>query len=403
MQNDAKRPPRAFRLSSAPPAKEPPQSDAGSMQPEPASLAQEQKQEAQRPQAAADRPPRSFSMQDGQQNGPKARVIEQEVDPFEQEAEALMGMPLDEDNCEAAVEEAQAQGMLPSLARRALFSWSGLFWGAFGALASLTFGLWLDRLIEDLYARAPSLGIIGLLLAGLMLLALLAIITREVLSIMRQRHIAVLHQEFARAREHDDGQAARKLVMELGVLYKDRIETAQARVHLDDLTKEIIDGRDLIDIAERTLIVPLDIKVQHEIANAAKRVSVVTTFAPRAILDVLFVAAQSLRLIRSIAVLYGGRPGLLGFLKLLRSVGAHLAITGTMAAGDTILQQFLGHGIAAKVSARLGEGVLNGLLTARVGLSAMAVCRPMPFAEKRAPSVGDVAPFLFTTPKGDKA
>lgn len=217
MQNDAKRPPRAFRLSSAPPAKEPPQSDASSIQPEPASLAQEQKQEAQRPQAAADRPPRSFSMQDG----PKARVVEQEVDPFEQEAEALMGVPLDGDNGEAAVEEAQAQGMLPSLARRALFSWSGLFWGALGALASLTFGLWLDRLIEDLYARAPSLGIIGLLLAGLMLLALLAIITREVLSIMRQRHIAVLHQEFARAREHDDGQAARKLVMELGVLYKD--------------------------------------------------------------------------------------------------------------------------------------------------------------------------------------
>jgi len=402
MQNDAKRAPRAFRLSSASPAKGPLESDAGSMQPEPTPLAQEQKQEAQRSQAAADRPPRSFSMQDGPQNGPKARVIEPEVDPFEQEAEALMGAPLEEDNDEAAVEEAQAQGMLPSLARRALFSWSGLFWGALGALASLTFGLWLDRLIEDLYARAPSLGIIGLLLAGLMLLALLAIITREVLSIMRQRHIAVLHQEFARAREHDDGHAARKLVMELGVLYKDRTETAQARVHLDDLTKEIIDGRDLIDIAERTLIVPLDVKVQHEIANAAKRVSVVTTFAPRAILDVLFVAAQSLRLIRSIAVVYGGRPGLLGFLKLLRSVGAHLAITGTMAAGDTILQQFLGHGIAAKVSARLGEGVLNGLLTARVGLSAMAVCRPMPFAEKKAPSVGDVAPFLFTAPKGEK-
>jgi putative membrane protein len=60
------------------------------------------------------------------------------------------------------------------------------------------------------------------------------------------------------------------------------------------------------------------------------------------------------------------------------------------------VQQFLGHGIAAKLSARLGEGVLNGLLTARVGLSAMAVCRPMPYAVARAPGVRDVAPFLFT-------
>ena len=56
---------------------------------------------------------------------------------------------------------------------------------------------------------------------------------------------------------------------------------------------------------------------------------------------------------------------------------------------------------AANLSARLGEGVLNGLLTARVGLSAMAVCRPMPFTAKAAPGVNDVAPFLFTAGKKD--
>jgi putative membrane protein len=44
--------------------------------------------------------------------------------------------------------------------------------------------------------------------------------------------------------------------------------------------------------------------------------------------------------------------------------------------------------------------VLNGMLTARVGLSAMAVCRPMPFATKKAPGVSDVAPFLFGGEKG---
>jgi putative membrane protein len=121
--------------------------------------------------------------------------------------------------------------------------------------------------------------------------------------------------------------------------------------------------------------------------------------APRAIIDVLFVAAQAIRLMRRISEIYGGRPGLLGFLKLARSVGAHLTITGGMAAGDSLLQQVVGHGIAAKVSARLGEGVLNGLLTTRVGLSAMAVCRPMPFATSRAPGVRDVAPFLFSADK----
>ena len=125
----------------------------------------------------------------------------------------------------------------------------------------------------------------------------------------------------------------------------------------------------------------------------------VTALAPRAIIDVVFVGAQAIRLIRRIAVIYGGRPGLLGFLKLLRSIIAHLAITGGMAVGDSLIQQFVGHGIAARLSARLGEGVLNGLLTARVGLSAMAVCRPMPFGSGKAPKVADVAPFLFRKPE----
>jgi putative membrane protein len=47
----------------------------------------------------------------------------------------------------------------------------------------------------------------------------------------------------------------------------------------------------------------------------------------------------------------------------------------------------------------MGEGVLNGLLTARVGLSAMAVCRPAPFAIDKPPGVGEVAPFLFRSGK----
>jgi putative membrane protein len=170
---------------------------------------------------------------------------------------------------------------------------------------------------------------------------------------------------------------------------------ARARAPLSQLTGDFDDGRDLIDIAERELMNALDDEAQREIARAAKRVSVVTAISPRAIVDLLFVAGQAFRLVRRISEIYGGRPGMLGFLRLMKSVGAHLAITGGMAAGDSLVQQFLGHGLASKLSARLGEGVLNGLLTARVGLSAMAVCRPLPYGVRKAPGVGDVAPFLF--------
>ncbi|MCX7899759.1 MAG: TIGR01620 family protein, partial [Methylocystis sp.] len=243
------------------------------------------------------------------------------------------------------------------------------------------------------------LGLIGLVLAGAAALAALVYLLREILALRRQNYIARLHAGLAEARAADDVKAARARVGELCGLYARRAETGTARAQLRENMKQIIDGRDLIDLAERTLVAPLDAQAQSEIAAAAKRVSVFTAVSPRAIFDVVFVAGQAVVLIRRIAEIYGGRPGLLGFFKLARSVGAHLVITGAVAVGDTLLQQIVGHGLAARLSAKLGEGVLNGVLTARIGLSAMAVCRPTPFVTEKQPGVGDVAPFLF----GDKS
>jgi putative membrane protein len=322
-------------------------------------------------------------------------VIEPQSDVFLASADPALPTVLDSD--EGAIEAAQKRGLL----RRTLFSWGGLFWSAAGGLAALSLGLWFDRLIRDLFDRSTALGTVGLVLAGLALVALIVLLVRELTAIYRQTHIARLHIAFAEARAADDRDAARSRIAELIAVYAHRAETAAPRALLNELTREIVDGRDLIDIAERNLILPLDEQARREIAVAAKRVSVVTAISPRALLDVLFVVAQAMRLMRRIAEIYGGRPGYLGAIKLARSVASHLAITGGMAVGDSLVQQVLGHGIAAKLSARLGEGVLNGLLTARVGLSAMAVCRPMPFAAERPPGVRDVAPFLFSEKKKD--
>ena len=293
---------------------------------------------------------------------------------------------------EQTIEQVQSQNLL---SRRG-WSLSTLFWSALGGLFSLGIGLWVTNIIDGLFAKASGLGWVAIALAALALIAALAMFLREIFAIRRQKRVALLHIALAKARTEDDTKAAHTLLAELTALYTHRPETAAARAHLASLKGEIIDGRDLIDIAERTLLYPLDALVQKEIAEAAKRVSLVTAIAPRALLDVIFVAAQAIRLIRRIAEIYGGKPGLLGFFRLAKTVGAHLAITGGMAVGDSLLQQVVGHGIASRISAKLGEGVLNGLLTTRVGVSAMSVCRPMPFAAAPAPGIKDVAPFLFS-------
>ena len=169
-------------------------------------------------------------------------------------------------------------------------------------------------------------------------------------------------------------------------------QLARARSTLVSHADDIIDGTDMIKLAERELLAPLDEEARRLVSSAAQRVSVVTAVSPRALIDVLFVFVAAMRLIRQLARLYGGRPRMLS---LLRHVIGHLAITGGMAVGDSLVQQMLGHGIAAKLSQRLGEGVLNGLLTARLGLAAIDVTRPLPFTALPRPALGDLAKDLL--------
>jgi putative membrane protein len=311
-----------------------------------------------------------------------AAVIHSQHEPI---PPAVAPAPIDE--AELKVEAAQKSGLIA----RSRLTLAGLAWTGLGGLVSLALGLWATDLIEGLFARDESLGIIGLIFGLVFLVGLVGVLAKEMVAVGRQTRIA-----FARARAADDRAEARRLVGQLVALYRNRPETARARAEVEDAARAVIDGRDLVDVAERALLRPLDDKAQGAIADAAKRVSLVTAVSPRAILDVMFVAAQIVRLTRRVAEIYGGRPGLLGLIKLGRSIGAHIAITGGMAVGDSLLQQLVGHSIASRISARMGEGVLNGLLTARVGLSALAVCRPMPFSVDKAPGVSEVAPFLFT-------
>ena len=143
-------------------------------------------------------------------------------------------------------------------------------------------------------------------------------------------------------------------------------------------------------VAERELLGPLDMKARALVLASSKRVSVVTAVSPKALVDVAYVLFETVKLIRRMSELYGARPGTLGLIRLTHDVVGHLAVTGTIGISDGLAQQLLGHGVAAKLSARLGEGVVNGLLTARVGLAAMDLCRPLPFLRLRRPSISDV-------------
>jgi putative membrane protein len=283
----------------------------------------------------------------------------------------------------------------PMLPARPGFRWGTLFWTALGGLVLLGLGLSITDLIEDLFARNEGLGFVGLACAAIAALALTAVIAREVIGLARLATIEKMHLRAAEVLLSDDRAASRTIVTDLLKLAHQNPQLARARATLQRHADDIIDGADMIKLAERELMTPLDQEARRLVSSAAQRVSIVTAVSPRALVDILFVFVASLRMIRQLARLYGGRPGTLGMIRLTRHVIAHLAITGGMAASDSMIQQMLGHGIAAKLSERLGEGILNGLLTARLGLAAIDVTRPLPFTALPRPALADLAKDLL--------
>jgi putative membrane protein len=258
------------------------------------------------------------------------------------------------------------------------FRWLGVLASALLALFSMWASLSIVQLVQSFFALAPWLGWLAFGIAGLAAFAALAIVVREIFGLWRLRRIEHVQELAARAINLDERSSADTVCKELEVLYEGRADVQWGRKQFASHRDDILDPRDRVKLADTLMVQPLDEVAHKIIARRARRVTLLTTVTPIALLDILFVAAQNFAMLRELATLYGGRPSTLSTLKLARMVATHLAVTGGLALSDNLIQHFVGKGLLGKLSSRLGEGAVNGILTSRIGLAATAVCRPIP-------------------------
>lgn len=265
-----------------------------------------------------------------------------------------------------------------------------LFWGALISLLMMGVGLWFWETVDTLLARNLWLGRVALALVAVLGATLLALALRELASLSRIRRIDRVREMAENARAARDRVKALEVSALLDRLYRSRPELAAARADLATRRDDIMDGDALIDAAERALMAPLDAAAEAEVRRAARNVAAATAFIPLALVDVLTALFVNLSMIRRIAEIYGGRAGWLGSWRLLRAVATHLIAAGAMAVGDDLIGPALGGGAVSKLSRRFGEGLVNGALTARIGVAAMEVCRPLAFSARERPGVSSL-------------
>ncbi|MXQ09331.1 TIGR01620 family protein [Alphaproteobacteria bacterium GH1-50] len=316
---------------------------------------------------------------DNRRDGPV--LIELDDAPRPSPAEAP---PIEDDGTRPT---GQAMHTVAAIAARRPSRLTRWFWQLLTAVVVFFVSVALWDWVTSLVQRNEVLGWAALGLVGLFLAVCLAIILREAAALTRLKRIEHLHIEAERVLADGDLAAARALVGKLKSHYAGREDM---RWGLDRLAKsdaDVFDADAALALAEDALLTPLDALARREVEAAARQVATVTALVPLAFADVAAALTSNLRMIRRIAEIYGGRSGTLGTWRLTRAVITHLVATGAVAVGDDLISSVGGGHLLSKLSRRFGEGLVNGALTARVGVAAIEVCRPLPFLQAKRPRV----------------
>ncbi|MEO1275701.1 MAG: TIGR01620 family protein [Pseudomonadota bacterium] len=269
--------------------------------------------------------------------------------------------------------------------------WPRLLFVTLGTLAVAGITLSVTDLVTELMARNSWLGWAGLAVAILALVAFAVLSLRELAGLARLSRIEGLRDRAISARSTGDTPAARAVTAALVKLYpRDPGRDWQA-ARLEDKAADAPDAAGHLDVYERTVLGSLDERAAAEIRVAARRVAATTALMPSALIDAVASLYFNLRMIRRVAEIYGGRAGLASSVRLARKVIEHAMAAGLIAAGEDLVEPLIGGGIAGKLSRRAGQGVVNGALTARIGIAALEVCRPLPFEALAKPKLRDLA------------
>lgn len=270
-----------------------------------------------------------------------------------------------------------------------------IFVSALVGLATLAASISFLRFVSVALERDDWLGWTAAALLAIAALSGLVLVGRELMGLLRLSRLGALRRDLDVAVASKDKSAELDGLKRLKALYVTRPELRWPLARLAEHERDIHDPGSLLALADRELMAPLDTQARQMVLKSAKRVSTVTALSPLAVLAVAFVLIENIGLLRRLASLYGGRPGILGSLKLARLVVAHIVGTGGAALTDDLIGQFFGQDLLRRLSSRLGEGAFNGALTVRMGAAALDVIRPMPFIAAPPVRARDILKELF--------
>ncbi len=139
-----------------------------------------------------------------------------------------------------------------------------------------------------------------------------------------------------------------------------------------------------LQLFDLLVLQPLDQQASMRISAAAKQAGLAVAVSPFALADMLLVSWRAWRMMAELSEVYEVQLGAVARLALLKKFANLLFWTGATELAIDIGGDFLGVELSSKLSARAGQGVLAGLMLARLGRFVQQQLRPLPLlpAEK---------------------
>ncbi|RTE67749.1 DUF697 domain-containing protein [Amphritea opalescens] len=194
-------------------------------------------------------------------------------------------------------------------------------------------------------------------------------------------------ERLAAANDFGDAQ---QFIKKLQTFYADKPQAIFYQRCVDQLP-DYSNDREVIEHIERVFIQPLDQEALRRVSSFSLQTGAAVAVSPWASLDMLLSLWRSLKMIDEVAQVYGIRPSLPNRYKLLKQVIHQLIFVGaTDIMVDQLMSEFGAASLTTMTSTRIGQGVGAGIYTARIGIAAMKVSRPIEFSGSNTPKLKSV-------------
>ncbi|MDF2154337.1 TIGR01620 family protein [Vibrio sp. CAU 1672] len=147
---------------------------------------------------------------------------------------------------------------------------------------------------------------------------------------------------------------------------------------------------EILDMYDAMVVNQQDKRATQIVSKHATESAALCAVSPLAAADMLLVAWRNFKMIDNLSRVYGVELGYASRLKLIRAVFINVAVAGASELAIDAGMDLMSMDLVGKISARAGQGIGVGILTARLGLKAMALLRPLPWHPDRQVKLGGI-------------